>query len=74
MENYKTCFNKNFKLSLNGKFVGLDRVYNLQLFEHKLKKVMSSHSRYGSRRKCFGATFVGRAFSCFEHELNELWN
>lgn len=51
MENYKTWFNRNFSLSLNGKFVGLDRVANLSLFEHKLNKVLHSQSRYGSRRK-----------------------
>lgn len=51
MVNFKTWFNQNFSLSLNGKWSGLDRVSNLPLFEHKLNKVLSSSSRYGSRRR-----------------------
>lgn len=51
MENFKTWFNQNFSLSLNGKWSGLDRVSNLPLFEHKLNKVLSTSSRYGSRRR-----------------------
>ena len=51
MENFKTWFNRDFSLSLNGKWSGLDNVVNLPLFEHKLNKVLSSTSRYGSRRK-----------------------
>ena len=51
MENFKTWFNNNYSLSLNGKWSGLDRVNNLPLFEHKLNKVLSSTSRYGSRRR-----------------------
>lgn len=51
MENFKTWFNRNFTLSLNGKYAGLDRVSNLPLFEYKLIKVLHSTSRYGSRRR-----------------------
>lgn len=51
MENFKSWFNQNFSLSLNGKWSGLDRVSNLPLFEHKLNKVLTSTSRYGSLRK-----------------------
>lgn len=51
MNSFKTWFNSNYSLSLNGKWSGLDRVSNLPLFEHKLKKVLSSQSLYGSRRK-----------------------
>ena len=51
MENFKTWFNQNFSLSLNGKWSGLDRVSNLPLFKHKLNKVLSTSSRYGSRRR-----------------------
>lgn len=51
MENFKTWFNANFSLSLNGKWSGLDRVSNQPLFEHKLNKVLSSTLRYGSQRK-----------------------
>lgn len=51
MENFKTWFNRNFSLSLNGKYAGLDSVINLSLFEYKLNKVLLSTTRYGSRRK-----------------------
>lgn len=51
MVNFKTWFNANFSLSLNGKWAGLDRVSNLELFKHKLNKVLNSTSRYGSLRK-----------------------
>lgn len=51
MENFKTWFNQNFSLSLNGKWSGIDRLENLPLFQHKLNKVLNSTSRYGSRRK-----------------------
>lgn len=51
MDSFKTWFNNNYSLSLNGKWSGLDRVNNLPLFQHKLNKVLSSTSRYGSRRK-----------------------
>ena len=48
---FKTWFNKNFSLSFNGKFKGLDVIENLPLFKHKLNKVLTSTSRYGSRRR-----------------------
>ena len=51
MDDFKTWFNSNFSLSLNGKWSGLDRVKNLPLFLHKLNKVMMSSSRYGSQRR-----------------------
>ena len=51
MENFKTWFNQNYSLSLDGKWSGLDRVKNLPLFELKLNKVLSITSLYGSRRK-----------------------
>lgn len=51
MENFKTWFNENFSLSLNGKWRSIDHVTNLKLFKHKLNKVLNSTSRYGSRRK-----------------------
>lgn len=51
MDNFKIWFNRNFSLSLNGKYAGLDRVVNLPLFKYKLNKVLNSTSRYGSRRK-----------------------
>ena len=51
IDNFKTWFNANYSLSLNGKWSGLDRVQNLPLFVHKLNKLLSTTSRYGSRRK-----------------------
>lgn len=50
-DNYKTWFNANFSLSLNGKWSGLDRVQNITLFQHKLNKVLNTTSRYGSQRR-----------------------
>lgn len=51
MTSFKTWFNSNFSLSLDGKWKSIDHVINLPLFEHKLNKVLNSTSRYGSRRK-----------------------
>ena len=51
MENFKTWFNSNYSLSLDGKWKSIDHVINLPLFQYKLNKVLSSTSRYGSRRK-----------------------
>lgn len=51
MDSYKSWFNANFSLSLNGMWSGLDRVENLPLFEHKLNKVLTTSSRYGSVRR-----------------------
>ena len=48
---FKTWFNKNFSLSLDGKWKGLDNVINLRLFEHKVNKVLTTSSRYGSRKR-----------------------
>lgn len=53
----KTEFNKNFTLSLNGKYAGLDRIQNQPLFFHKLAKVLKPSSKY---RKPLGDTISMR--------------
>lgn len=45
---FKTWFNKNYSLSYNGKFCGLDRISNLPLFRHKLERLLV---RSQSRRR-----------------------
>lgn len=43
----KTQFNREFHLSLDGKFKGVDCVNNQSLFFHKLNKALScQHGRY----------------------------
>lgn len=55
---YKTWFNKNFSLSLDGKFKGLDCVSNLPLFRHKLQRYLSGSNFTYSR--VLGDSFVMR--------------
>ena len=40
---FRTWFNKMFSLSLNGKFVGLLRLKNWQLFAYRLYKILNGY-------------------------------
>ena len=42
---FRKWFNKTFSLSLNGKFVGLSRLHNWQLFAYRLYKILNGYYR-----------------------------
>ena len=42
---FRKWFNKTFSLSLNGKFVGLSRLSNWQLFAYRLYKILNGYYR-----------------------------
>lgn len=42
-DKFRTWFNKMFSLSLNGKFVGLLRLKNWQLFAYRLYKILNGY-------------------------------
>lgn len=42
MDSFKYHFNRDFSLSFNGKFIGLDSLPNRALFEHKFRKIVES--------------------------------
>lgn len=42
-DSFRTWFNKIFSLSLNGKFVGLLRLKNWQLFAYRLYKILNGY-------------------------------
>lgn len=44
MDTFKIRFNKDFSLSYDGKFVGLDSLPNRALFEHKFVKIVERRS------------------------------
>lgn len=45
MDLFKYNFNRDFSLSFNGKFIGLDSLPNRSLFEHKFRKIVERRSR-----------------------------
>lgn len=42
-ESFRSWFNRNFSLSLNGKFAGLLRLKNWQLFAYRLYKELNGY-------------------------------